>query len=202
SPHPAGLTKRSSSMTASTKLRRRFTASLAILASATLLASCTSNTPAEAGGDGGNQAAAEAGSNDEVGETVTIGFSAPAADHGWMAAMTTLAQVEADQYEDIDLLVAEGTNDVNQQISQVETFINNDEIDAIVVVPFDGAALTDVALQAMRFGISVVNVDREFSDPNASVSRSSVTTTAWVSRPASTSASGSATIRMPWWPIS
>jgi len=155
-------------MTASTTIRRRFTASLAILASATLLASCTSNTPAEAEGEGGNQAAAEAGSNDEVGETVTIGFSAPAADHGWMAAMTTLAQEEAEKYEDIELLVAEGTNDVNRQISQVETFINNDEIDAIVVVPFDGAALTDVALQAMKAGIPVVNVDREFSNPNAS----------------------------------
>ena len=32
--------------------------------------------------------AAAAGSNDEAGDTVTIGFSAPAADHGWMAAIT------------------------------------------------------------------------------------------------------------------
>src|SRR5699024_2978532 len=86
----------------------------------------------------------------------------------WMAAMTTLAEEKADEFGDIDLLVAEGTNDVNQQISQIETFINNDEVDAIVMVPFDGAPLTGVALEAMRAGIPVVNVDREFSDPNAS----------------------------------
>ena len=49
---------------------------------------------------------------------------------------------------------AEGTNDVNQQISQVETFIN-DKVDAIVLLPTDGAALTDVATKAMEAGIPV-----------------------------------------------
>src|SRR5699024_7685623 len=102
-----------------------------------------------------------------VGETVVIGFSAPAADHGWMGAITAAAQAYADDHEDVDLRVAEGTNDVNVQISQVETFIN-DGVDAIVLLPFDGAALTNVALEAMQAGIPVVNVDREFSDPNAS----------------------------------
>lgn len=157
-------------MTSSTTWRRGVTASLAVLASAAILASCTSNAPEEPEGDngGGGDAAAAGSSNDEIGETVTIGFSAPAADHGWMGAMTTLAQDVASEYEDIELLVAEGTNDVSLQISQIETFINNDDVDAIVVVPFDGAALTGVALEAMEAGIPVINVDREFSDPNAS----------------------------------
>ena len=35
-------------------------------------------------------------------------------------------------------------------------------------MPFDGAALTPIALEAMAAGIPVINVDREFSDPNAS----------------------------------
>src|SRR5690606_16902533 len=137
------------------------------------LAGCTGNTPEEVedtstgNGDTGSATAQQASShNDEVGETVTIGFSAPAADHGWMAAITTAAQRAAEKYEDIDLRIAEGTNDVNLQISQVETFIN-EGVDAIVILPFDGAALTGVALEAMQAGIPVVNVDREFSDPNA-----------------------------------
>jgi ribose transport system substrate-binding protein len=62
--------------------------------------------------------------------------------------------------------MAEGTNDANLQISQIETFIN-DEVDAIVMLPTDGAALTDVAIKAMEAGIPVVNVDREFSSPFA-----------------------------------
>lgn len=153
-------------MTASLTLRRRVTAAFAILASTALLASCTGNTP-EATGEAGGGGSDAGSSNDETGETVTIGFSAPAADHGWMGAMSTRAQEAADGYDDVELLVAEGTNDVNLQISQIETFINNDEVDAIVVVPFDGAALTGVALEAMKAGIPVINVDREFSDPNA-----------------------------------
>ena len=106
------------------------------------------------------------GSNDEAGDTVVIGFSAPAADHGWMGSITESAQAEAEKYDDVELQVAEGTNDVNLQISQVETFIN-DGVDAIVLLPFDGAALTPVALKAMEAGIPVINVDREFDDPIA-----------------------------------
>lgn len=100
------------------------------------------------------------------GKKIVIGFSAPAADHGWMAAITNSAKATAARYDDIDLRVAEGTNDVNLQISQVETFINQ-RVDAIVLLPFDGAAMTPVALAAMKAGITVINVDREFADPNA-----------------------------------
>lgn len=130
---------------------------------------CTSNDPAPAETAGGGDSAAtdgdtgsEASGNDAPGDTVVIGFSAPAADHGWMAAITENARAEAEKYSDVDLRVAEGTNDVNLQISQIETFIN-DGVDAIVILPFDGAALTPVAIKAMEAGIPVVNVDREFS---------------------------------------
>jgi ribose transport system substrate-binding protein len=138
-------------------------AGLAVLA----LAACTSNAPAEsADNTSGGTSSAKSGSNDEAGDKVVIGFSAPAADHGWMGSITESTKRVAEQYDDIDLKVAEGTNDVNVQISQVETFINQG-VDAIVLLPFDGAAMTPVALKAMEAGIPVVNVDREFDDPNA-----------------------------------
>jgi ribose transport system substrate-binding protein len=100
--------------------------------------------------------------NQAKGDTVVIGFSGPAADHGWLGAINSAATAAAKEYEDIDLRVAEGTNDANLQISQVEQFIN-DRVDAIVLLPTDGAALTPVATQAMEAGIPVINVDREFS---------------------------------------
>ncbi len=132
-----------------------------------VLVGCTSNTPAESedAGSGSEETTAASG-NDEPGETVTIAFSGPAADHGWLAAINESAQEEAARYSDVDFKMAEGTNDANQQISQVETFIN-DGVDAIVLLPTDGAALTDVAIQAMEAGIPVINVDREFSSPFA-----------------------------------
>jgi ribose transport system substrate-binding protein len=145
--------------------RRVTSTAVAFIGAGVLLAGCTGNTPeSSGGGGGGNNAASD---NDESGDTVVIGFSAPAADHGWIAGITEAARAEAENYDDIDLQVAEGTNDVSTQISQVETFIN-DGVDAIVLLPFDGAALTPVAMQAMEAGIPVINVDREFNDPAAS----------------------------------
>jgi ribose transport system substrate-binding protein len=145
--------------------RRLMTTAVALVGAGALVAGCTSNEPEDTASEGSGGDVAS--SNDETGETVTIGFSAPAADHGWMAGISEAAQAAADGYEDVELRVADGTNDVSTQISQVETFIN-DGVDAIVLLPFDGAALTPVALQAMEAGIPVINVDREFNDPAAS----------------------------------
>ena len=130
-------------------------ASLAVVG---LLAGCTAGTP-EATST--NEESTVEG-NEATGDTITIGFSGPAADHGWLGAINSGAIAEAAKYPDINLVVAEGTNDANLQISQVETFIN-DGVDAIVLLPTDGAALTEVAIQAMEAGIPVINVDREFS---------------------------------------
>ena len=144
-------------------------ATAAMAAGALMLSGCVSNEPAPEKDNDSTAAAqpAAAGANSEPGEKVTIGLSVPAADHGFMAAMTDLAVDAAGDLEDVDLKVAEGTNDVSVQISQVETFIN-DGVDAIVLVPFDGAALTQVAQKAMDAGIPVINVDREFSSDQAS----------------------------------
>ena len=104
--------------------------------------------------------------NQAEGDTVVIGFSGPAADHGWLGAINSAAIAAAEDLPDVELRVAEGTNDANLQISQVEQFIN-DGVDAIVLLPTDGAALTQVAAQATEAGIPVINVDREFSSPTA-----------------------------------
>lgn len=154
-------------MSAPLELRRRWMLTAgAILASVALVAGCTGNTSKNDSSDDGGGGTTSGVANDESGDTVTIGFSAPAADHGWMGAITRAALAEADKYDDIELVVVEATNDVNLQISQIETFIN-DGVDAIVLLPFDGAALTEVATQAMEAGIVVINVDREFSSPFA-----------------------------------
>ncbi|WP_411700169.1 substrate-binding domain-containing protein [Conyzicola sp.] len=122
-----------------------------------LLAGCTTGTTDTPGSAPTNNT-----ENEETGDTIVIGFSGPAADHGWLGAINSAAIAEAEKYPDIDLRVAEGTNDASLQISQVEGFIN-DKVDAIVLLPTDGSALTDVATKAMEAGIPVINVDREFS---------------------------------------
>ncbi|GAA1536523.1 substrate-binding domain-containing protein [Microbacterium ginsengiterrae] len=129
-----------------------------------LLAGCTSS------GDEGEPDTNQGTTSDEnaaSGDTVTIGWSGPEADHGWLGAINTGAINAAESFDDVELLQAEGTNDANQQIAAVEKFIN-DGVDAIVLLPTDGAALTQVAQKAMDAGIPVINVDREFSSTFAS----------------------------------
>ncbi|MFB2555508.1 substrate-binding domain-containing protein [Herbiconiux liangxiaofengii] len=135
-------------------------ASGATVAVVALMTACTAGTPDSGGAAPAADTTVE--DNAATGDTIRIGFSGPAADHGWLGAINSAAIAEAEKYADVDLVVAEGTNDANLQISQVETFIN-DKVDAIVLLPTDGAALTDVAIKAMEAGIPVVNVDREFS---------------------------------------
>ena len=134
----------------------------ALLAAAGLLAGCTSSGETDDVVDQGTSSDENAASGDNV----VIGFSGPAADHGWLGAINSGAQAAAASFSDVELKVAEGTNDANAQIAAVETFIN-EGVDAIVLLPTDGAALTEVAIKAMEAGIPVINVDREFSSPFA-----------------------------------
>ncbi|MBV0896002.1 substrate-binding domain-containing protein [Microbacterium sp. NC79] len=146
-----------------TQMRRLIAGAGASLLAVGLLAGCSSG-----GAEEGNvvDQGTSSEENAQTGDTVVIGFSGPAADHGWLGAINSGATAAAASFADVDLRVAEGTNDANAQIAAVETFIN-DGVDAIVLLPTDGAALTEVAIKAMQAGIPVINVDREFSSPFA-----------------------------------
>jgi ribose transport system substrate-binding protein len=143
--------------------RRRFLFGAGALGATAVLVGCTSN---ESGADQPQQVAQGGGDNAAKGKQVTIGFSAPAADHGWIAAITKNAQAQAEAFEDVTFNATEGTNDVNQQIAQVETLIN-DNVDVLVILPFDGKALTATGQEAMDAGIPVINLDRIFDTPLA-----------------------------------
>ena len=124
------------------------------------LAACESGDD-DAGSSGGSEEAGGGGSVQE-GDQIKIAFSAPGADHGWLAALTANAEEEAARHDDVDFILLEGTNDSAAQVSQVEQLIADDP-DVLVILPHEGDPLTPVALEAMEQGIPVVNVDREFS---------------------------------------
>ncbi|MDR0343954.1 MAG: substrate-binding domain-containing protein [Nocardiopsaceae bacterium] len=128
-----------------------------------LLAACTGNTSSSSNNAAQTKAVSN---NDKPGKHVTIGFSAPQADHGWIAAISKNAAAQAKQYSDVTFQPVAATNDVATQISSVKTLITKG-VDAIVMLPFDGKALTQVGLQAMNAGIAVVNLDRVFDTPRA-----------------------------------
>jgi len=150
-------------MTDPSLARRRFLLGASALGAGALVVGCTSNEPADANT---NQVAQGGSDNAEPGKEVTIGFSAPAADHGWIAAITKNAQAQAEAFEDVTLEATEGTNDVNQQIAHVESLVASG-VDVLVILPHDGTALTATALEVMDAGIPVINLDRIFSTPLA-----------------------------------
>jgi ribose transport system substrate-binding protein len=146
--------------------RRRFLAVTGLVGAGALLTACTSNEPPAADTNSGQQAGPANNANAAPGQTVTIGFSAPQADHGWIAAISKNAEAQAKRYTDVKFQPVEATNEVTRQISSVETLIAN-KVNALVILPFDGKALTAVARKAMDAGIPVVNLDREFDTPQA-----------------------------------
>ncbi|GAB3596816.1 substrate-binding domain-containing protein [Angustibacter peucedani] len=147
----------------STLRRRGFLVGAGALGAAAL-AACTSNS--KDGGTSTANVAAAAGDNAAKGKQVTIGFSAPAADHGWIAAIANNAKAQAGQYEDVTFEAVNPTNDIAQQIAAVETLINK-KVGVLVLLPNDGKQLTAVARKAMEAGIPVINLDRVFDTPLA-----------------------------------
>jgi ribose transport system substrate-binding protein len=145
--------------------RRRFLAVGGVVGAGALLAACTSNEPDTPAAENNGQTGG-GGDNAAPGQAVTIGFSGPQSDHGWIAAISKNAEAQAKRYSDVTFKPVEATNEVTRQISSIETLIA-DKVSALVILPYDGKALTAVARKAMDAGIPVVNLDREFDTPQA-----------------------------------
>jgi len=146
--------------------RRRFLLGASAIGAGTVLAGCTSNTDDAKPANNAAPVAGAPAANDQPGKAVTIGFSAPAADHGWIGAITKNAKAEAGRHADVKLEAVEGAKDANEQIPQVETLINK-KVDVLVILPYDGKALNEIGIKAMTAGIPVVNLDRIFPSGRA-----------------------------------
>jgi ribose transport system substrate-binding protein len=112
-------------------------------------------TATQAAGDEGAAQAAD----------VKVAFSAPAADHGWLKAVSDNAKAKAEELG-LDMTVNDSATTSAEQADQIETLIQ-EKPDVLVVLPNEGEALTPVAQKAMDQGIQVINIDREFTTPSA-----------------------------------
>ena len=104
--------------------------------------------------------AASSGASD-----VKVAFSAPAADHGWLKALSDNAKAKAKELG-IDMKVSDSATTSAEQADQIETLLQS-KPDVLVVLPNEGEPLTPVAQKAMDQGIQVINIDREFSNAAA-----------------------------------
>ena len=133
----------------------------AAVSAGALLTACTSNTPQENTQVNTNNE--EANPNAAPGQKVIIGFSAPAADHGWIAAITNNAKAQAAAYSDVELRTVEAGADAAAQRAALATLIAQKPT-VLVLLPHDGKELNSTGLEAMKAGIPVINLDRAFPD--------------------------------------
>jgi len=144
--------------------RRRILFGGAALGAGALLTACTSNDPGE--NTQIKDEDTDTNPNAAPGTKVVIGFSAPAADHGWVAAITNNAKAQAEAYSDVEFRSVEAGADAAAQRAAISTLIAQ-KPNVIVLLPHDGKELNAVGLEAMKAGIPVVNLDRAFPDPAA-----------------------------------
>jgi ribose transport system substrate-binding protein len=149
----------------STLSRRRILFGGAAVGAGAVLTACTSNTPSE-NTQIKNDQNADANPNAAPGQKVIIGFSAPAADHGWVAAITSNAKAQASAYTDVELRTVEAGVDAAAQRAAIATLVAQ-KPNVIVMLPYDGKELNAAGVEAMKAGIPVVNLDRAFPSANA-----------------------------------
>src|SRR5690606_24532179 len=108
--------------------------------------------------------------DDETEKTLKIGISLPSATHGWMGALIDSAEKQAQALEESDGIEYVMTNaaDPNKQANDVDDLIAQD-VDVIVMLPIESAALTPVGQKIKDAGIPLVIVDRELENDAATV---------------------------------
>ena len=142
---------------------RRLLALGVVLSLTLLLGACGDDDDDDAAPSGGGQAQTDVNPDNKK---VKIAFSAPGADHGWLAAITKNARDEAAKFDDVELILLEGTNDSAAQVAQIESLVSQ-KPDALIILPHEGDPLTPAAKKVMDAGIPVINLDREFATAEA-----------------------------------
>jgi ribose transport system substrate-binding protein len=103
-------------------------------------------------------------------DKLVIGISLPSATHGWMGALIESAENQAKSLKKSDGIEYVMTNaaDPNKQANDVDDLIAQD-VDVIVMLPIESAALSPVGQKVKEAGIPLVIVDRELENDAATV---------------------------------
>ena len=96
-----------------------------------------------------------------------IGFTVPAADHGWTAGVGWWAKQAMALHPEIDWVYTTSANP-EKQIADVEDMMVKG-IEGLVILCTESAPLTPIAKKAHEKGIFIVNVDRGFLEPVADI---------------------------------
>lgn len=142
---------------------------VALLLIVVAIAGCTATLPQAATSTGAGAAAAPAAAEAAAPvstEPLKIGVSIPSADHGWTGGVVywterAIADWEAkDPNVEFVLVTADSPE---TQVSDIEDLLVQ-EIDGLVVLPYDSASLTPVVKEVKEAGKYVVVIDRGLTE--------------------------------------
>lgn len=102
-------------------------------------------------------------------ESFTLGVSIPTATHGFMGGLNfwageTERRIEA-TYPNIDVVVSTAAN-ADEQANDLQDLVTINQMDALVVLPFESDPLTQPVAQIKEQGIFITVVDRGLTDPS------------------------------------
>lgn len=89
-----------------------------------------------------------------------IGLSQCMLDDAWRQAMIRDVQIEASNYDNIEIIIKDADSDNNRQIRQIKELIDR-KVDVLIISPFESAPITAVAEEAYRQGIPTIITDRK-----------------------------------------
>jgi ribose transport system substrate-binding protein len=100
-------------------------------------------------------------------ETIRIGVSIPAADHGWTGGVNYFAaeakkRIES-TYKNVQVSVVTAASP-SEQANSLEDLVATQQIKALVILPYESAPLTDPVREVKKKGIFVTVVDRALTD--------------------------------------
>jgi ribose transport system substrate-binding protein len=99
--------------------------------------------------------------------TIKIGVSVPSADHGWTGGIDFFAQETKKRLESLHKnlrVIVKTATGPNDQIRTLEEFVATEQINALVILPYESGPLTDSVRKVKEKGIFVTVVDRALSD--------------------------------------
>lgn len=102
-------------------------------------------------------------------EQIVIGVSIPTATHGFMGGLNfwaaeTEKRVEA-TYPNIDVVIV-AAGDASEQANDLQDLVAINQIDALVVLPFESDPLTGPVAEVKNQGVFITVVDRGLTDPS------------------------------------
>lgn len=89
-----------------------------------------------------------------------IGLSQCMMDDAWRQAMVREMNIEASNYDNLEIIVKDAHSDNEIQIRQIRELIDR-KVDVLIISPFQSAPITAVAEEAYRAGIPTIITDRK-----------------------------------------